>query len=137
MEAENLIHEAYRHGLRKVDRASSVRNESERMGGLESVSRRPSPQPGGEGSTGGRNLIGTTEPHRRGDSDGTMIRASRATGEAHLAPVRNGRRKEGTITGGPGKCTEGEREAERCVVAMKRGNAPGAKAPHYGYVFRQ
>ncbi len=116
MEAGNLIHEAYRHGLRKGDRESSGRNESERIGGLESVSRRPSPQPGGEGSTGGRNLIGTTVPLRRGDSDGTMTRTCRATGEALLAPARNCRRKVGTITGGTGKCTEGERVAERCVV---------------------
>ena len=137
MEAGNLIHEAYRHGLRKGDRESSGRNESERIGGLESVSRRPSPQPGGEGSTGGRNLIGTTVPLRRGDSDGTMTRTCRATGEALLVPVRNRRRKVGTITGGTGKCTEDERVAERCVVAMKRGNARGAKAPHCWYVFRQ
>ena len=91
----------------------------------------------GEGSTGGCNLIGTTVPLRRGDSDGTMTRTCRATGEALLAPVRNCRRKVGTITGGTGKCTEGERVAERCVVAMNRGNARGAKAPHCWYVFRQ
>ena len=41
-----------------------------------------------------------------------------------------GRSKVGRITGDPGKSTEDERVAEGSVVAMKRGNACGAKGPY-------
>jgi hypothetical protein len=37
--------------------------------------------------------------------------------------------KVGRITGNPGKSAEGERVADGLVVAMKRGNARGAKRP--------
>jgi hypothetical protein len=40
---------------------------------------------------------------RRGGRDSTVTRADRATGEAVLAPVRNGRSKVGSITGDTGK----------------------------------
>ena len=52
-----------------------------------------------------------------------------ATGEARLVPVRNRRSKVGRITGSTGKAVEGERESEGRVVAMKRSNSRGAKAP--------
>ena len=68
--------------------------------------RRPSPHPEGEGSMSGRNLIDTTDPLRRGGSDGTMTRTHRATGEALLAPARNRRSKVGPITGSTGKGAE-------------------------------
>ena len=123
MEAGNLIYEAYRQGLRKGGCESSGHNVSERTGGLESVLRRPSPQPMGEGSMGGRKLIDTTDPLRRGGSDGTMTRTHRATGEALLAPVRNGRSKVDAITGGTGKGIEGERVAEGRVVALRERQA--------------
>ena len=66
--------------------------ESERGCGPESEwPRRPSPQPKGEGSMGSRNLNDAADPLRRGGSDGTVTRASQATGEALLAPARNRR----------------------------------------------
>ena len=117
MGASNQTHEAYRQRLLEGDGESSGHNESERIGGPVSVFRRPSPQPGGEGSMVGRNLIDTTYPLRRGGSDSTMTRTRRATGEARFTPVRNRRSKVRAITGGPGKGAEGERVAERCVVA--------------------
>ena len=58
-----------------------------------------------------------------------VARTCQATGEALLAPVRKRRSKVGPITGDPGKWAEGERVAEGCVVAVKRGNARGVKAP--------
>ena len=137
MEAGDLIHEAYRQGLRKGGCESSGHNESERRGGLVNLFQRPSPHALGEGSMEGRNLIDTAVPLWRGGSDGTMTRTHRATGEALLAPARNCRRKVDTITGGTGKCIEGERVAERRVIAMMRGNACGAKTPHCWYVLFQ
>jgi len=83
----------------------------------------------GEGSMGSRNLTDTAIPLRRGGSDGTMTRTCQATGEALLAPARNRRSKVGPITGEPGKWIEGERVADGSVVAMKSGNADGAKGP--------
>ena len=85
--------------------------------------------PGVKGSMGGRKLIETADPLRRGDSGSTMTRTGRATGETLLAPVRNHRSKVGSITGNTGKWAEGERAADGRVVAWRRGNARGAKAP--------
>ena len=123
--------------LKPIDRVSLGgdceslgRNESERRGGPESAKlRRPSPQPEGEGRMDSRMLNETAAPLRRGGSDGTMTRTCRATGEALLALARNRQSKVGPITGDTGKGAEGERVAEGCVVARKRGNARGAKAP--------
>jgi hypothetical protein len=91
--------------------------------------RRPNPRSEGEGSMDSRNLIDAADPLRRGGSDSTVTRTSRATGEALLAPVRNRRSKVGPITGNPGKWAEGERVADGSAVAMKSGNADGAKGP--------
>ena len=55
----------------------------------------------------------------------------RATGEALTAPVRNHRKKVGLITGDTGKWTEGGRVADGPAVAMKQGNACGAKRPYF------
>ena len=128
-EEGNRFSEAYRQGLPWGDCESSGRNVSERTGGLDKLFRRPSPQPGGEGSMGGRKLIETAGPLRRGASGSTMTRTGRATGEALLAPARNRGSKVGPITGNTGKWAEGERVAEGRVVVMMRGNARGAKAP--------
>jgi hypothetical protein len=76
-----------------------------------------------------RNLTDAAISLRRGGSDGTMTRICRATGEALLAPTRNRRSKVGPITGKPGKGAEGERVADGSTVAMKPGNAGGAKGP--------
>lgn len=76
-----------------------------------------------------RKLTETACPLRRGGSDGMVARTGQATGEALLAPGRNPWSKVGPITGDPGKWAEGERVAEGRVVAMRRGNARGAKAP--------
>ena len=128
-EEGNRISEAYRQGLPWGDGESSGCNASERAGGLESVFRRPSPQPEGEGSMDGRKLIDTAGPLRRGDSGGTMTRTDRATGEALLVPAGNRRSKVGPITGSTGKWVEDERVADGRVIALRRGNARGAKAP--------
>jgi hypothetical protein len=91
--------------------------------------RRPSPQPEGEGSMGSRNLIDAAPTLRRGGSDSTVARTCRATGEALLVPARNRRSRVDRITGSTGKSIEGERVTDGFVVALKRGNARGAKEP--------
>ena len=58
-----------------------------------------------------------------------MTRTCQATGEAVLVPSRNRRSKVDRITGGPGKTVEDETVAAGSVVALKRGNARGAKGP--------
>lgn len=83
----------------------------------------------GEGSMGGRKLTDTAIPLWRGGSDGTLTRTDRATGEARLAPARNRRSIVGRITGDPGKSAEGEGVADGSVLAVKPGNAGGAKGP--------
>jgi hypothetical protein len=60
-----------------------------------------------------------------------VTRAHRATGEALTVPVRNNWRKVSLITGDTGKWTEGGRVAEGLAVAMKQGNACGAKRPYF------
>jgi len=51
------------------------------------------------------------------------------TGEALLAPERNLWRKVDSITRDTGKWIEGKRVADGSVIAMRRGNAWGAKGP--------
>jgi hypothetical protein len=60
-----------------------------------------------------------------------ITRTYQATGEALLVPGRKAWSKVGCITGDPGKSTEGERVTEESVVAMKQGNACGAKGLYY------
>jgi len=56
-------------------------------------------------------------------------RTREATGETLRVPPRN-RRKQGRLYNrSTGKATEDAREADGSVVAMKRGNACGAKGP--------
>ena len=59
----------------------------------------------------------------------TVARTCRATGEALLAPARNRRSTVDRITGATGKSIEGERVTDGFVVALRRGNARGAKEP--------
>jgi len=87
-EEGNRCSEAYRQAFHMGRCESLGRNESERGCGLEiEWPRRPSPQPKGEGSMGRRNLIDAAGPLRRGGSDGTVARTSKATGETLLAPA--------------------------------------------------
>ena len=51
------------------------------------------------------------------------------TGEVLFAPGRNSRKKVSPITVDTGKGPKGSRMAEWPVVAMKSGNADGAKGP--------
>jgi len=51
-------------------------------------------------------------------------------GEALLVPGRNALRKTAPITSNTGKWRGDERVAERRVVAVKRSNVRGAKAPY-------
>ena len=123
--------------LKPIDKAilgmvseSPGRNESEPTGGLESTEpRRPSPQLSGEGSMDRRRLTDAARQLRRGGRDSTVTRTRRATGETLLVPSRNRRSKVDRITGDTGKSVEGERVADGSAVAMKRGNARGAKGP--------
>jgi len=77
---------------------------------------------------GRRRLADEATALRRGDRGGTVARGCRATGEALLVPGRNPWSKVGRITS-EGKSVEGERVAEGLAVAMRRGNARGAKEP--------
>ena len=111
-------------------RESPGRNGSERRGSPEiEEPRRPSGWELREGSRDRRTLVGAAGPLRRGGSGGTVTRTRRATGEALLAPPRNRRDRIRPITSAPGKWAEGERVAEGSAVAVKRGNARGAKGP--------
>ena len=83
----------------------------------------------GEGSMDSRNLTDAAVSLRRGGSDSTMTRTCQETGEALLAPARNRWSKVDPITGDTGKRAEGERVADGSVLAMKPGNAGGAKGP--------
>ena len=60
-----------------------------------------------------------------------MTRTRRATGEALLVPPGKRRSQVRPITSAPGKWVEGERVEDGLVVARKRGNARGAKEPHW------
>lgn len=60
-----------------------------------------------------------------------VTRTHRATGEALTAPARNHWRKVSPITRDTGKWTEGGRVADGPAVAMKQGNACGAKRPYF------
>lgn len=126
----NRNSEAYRQSHLRDDGESPGRNESERIGGLESEKlRRSSLQPEGEGSMGSGRLVLTADPLRRGGSDSMVTRTRQATGETLLVPGRNHWRKVSPITSNTGKWVEGEREADGSEVAMNRGNAWGAKGP--------
>ena len=78
---------------------------------------------------GSRNLTDAAPSLRRGGSDSTVARTCRATGEALLVPARNRRSRVDRITGSTGKSIEGERVTDGFVVAVRRGNARGAKEP--------
>ena len=49
--------------------------------------------------------------------------------ESLLVPARNRRSRVDRITGSTGKSIEGERVTDGFVVALRRGNARGAKEP--------
>src|SRR5271157_2944022 len=78
---------------------------------------------------GSRNLTDAAPSLRRGGSDSTVARTCRATGEALLVPARNRRSRVDRITGSTGKSIEGERVTDGFAVALRRGNARGAKEP--------
>jgi len=109
---------------------SPGRNESEPTGGPDKkvASEAESPGPG-------RRQHGLSKSDRcgssvrRGGRDSTVTRTRQATGETVLAPSRNRWNKVGRITANRGKSAEGETVAAGSVVAVKRGNARGAKGP--------
>ena len=123
-------------GMKPIDKAalgavseSPGRNESEPIGGLETIN--PKAEPFGSGrrqqdvpqfDRSGRSL-------RRGGRGSTETRTCRATGETVLVPARNRWSKVDRITGATGKAVEGETVAARLAVAKKQGNACGAKRP--------
>jgi hypothetical protein len=82
-----------------------------------------------EGNMGWRNLA-EARAHSGGVfGGGTVTRTREATGEALHAPWRNRRSKTVPITDDTGKWSGGVRVADGSVVAMKLGNAGGAKGP--------
>ena len=83
----------------------------------------------GEGSTARRKPIDATGRSGGVVSDGTTTRIHRATGEALLVPARKGGSWVSRITGTTGKSADDERVADGLVVALRRGNARGAKEP--------
>ncbi len=115
---------------RGVGASRSGRNESERE-----VAPKVSSPGGrarnreGEGSTARRKPIDAAGRSGGVVSGGTTTRTHRATGEALLVPARKGGSWVGRITGSTGKSADDERVAEGPVVALKRGNARGAKGP--------
>ncbi len=110
--------------IRGMVSESPGRNASER----EMASK--SPNSGGrEGNTGRRSLADEASRSGGAGSDSTVTQTHRATGETLLVPLRNQRKQVGRITGTPGKSADGERVADGSGVAMKRGNARGAKGP--------
>ena len=68
---------------------------------------------------------------RRGESDGTVTRTRRATGEALLAPPRKRWSHVQAMTSDPGKWADGERVTDGPAVALKRGNVRGAMGPYW------
>ena len=79
---------------------------------------------------GWRNLA-ETSVHSGGVFDGgTVTRTCKATGEALHAPWRNPWSKTAPITDDTGKWSGGVRVADGSVVAVKPGNAGGAKGPY-------
>ena len=115
---------------RGVGASRSGRNESERE-----VAPKVSSPGGrarnreGEGRTARRRPIDAAGRSGGVVSDGTTTRAHRATGEALLVPTRKGGSWVSRITGSTGKSADDERVAEGPVVALRRGNARGAKGP--------
>ena len=85
------------------------------------------------GACGNVVAIGSrTEGHRETDGNATGPYGCRRA--AFLSRPSSPRREiggswVGRITGNTGKSADGERVSEGCVVAGKRGNARGAKAP--------
>jgi len=78
-----------------------------------------------------RKLAGTVISLQRGDNGGMGTRTHRTTGEALTTPVRNHWRKVSPLTRDTGKWTEGGRVTDGPLVAMKQGNACGAKRPDF------
>jgi hypothetical protein len=127
--ASNQDSEAYRQGLLgEITSHRAVTTVNANVASKSQI-RGPSPLPKGEGSMGCRNLTDAASPPWRGESDSTVTRTYRVTGEALLVPVRNHRSKVDRITGSTGKSIEGERVADGSVVAMKRSNVRGARGP--------
>ena len=73
----------------------------------------------------------------RGGRDSTVTRTCQATGEAVLVPGSNAWSKVSRITGTTGKSTKDETVAAGSVLALKRGNARGAKGPCCTQLLRQ
>ena len=91
--------------------------------------RRPSFLSLGEGRMGRRNLAEALVHSGGVFGGGTVTRTCEATGEALHAPWRNPRSKTSPITDDTGKWSGGVRVADGSVLAMKPGNAGGAKGP--------
>jgi hypothetical protein len=125
----NLDAEAHRQRRRKDGGESPGRNASERRRGLEMLPRRPSPQKSGEGNRAYRRLTDAVR------TSGGVKPTAWWQGYAEQLEKPSSPRREiggswvGRITGNTGKSADGERVSEGCMVARKRGNARGAKAP--------
>jgi len=127
-EERNRISETYRRHHPWDDGEPSGRNESERIGGLESVS------PGAEFATGGRRQHGASQLAEAATHPGGVIAAARWQGCAKQLEKPSSSRREIDGAGkpynwAPRKSAEDERVSEGLVVAAKRSNVRGAKEP--------
>jgi hypothetical protein len=108
---------------------SPGRNESEPIGGLDTIYPKAEPFRSGRRQHDVPQSDRSGKSLRRGGRDSTVARACRATGETVLVPARNRWSKVPCITGATGKARKGETAAARPVVAERRGNTRGAKGP--------
>jgi hypothetical protein len=115
--------------LKPIDKISLGEITSHRAASKRSRSEGRAHNREGEGRMGCRKLTDAAVPPWRGGSDSTVTWTRHVTGEALLVPVRNHRSKVDRITGSTEKSIEGERVAVGSVVAMKWGNAHGARGP--------
>src|SRR5438105_1250528 len=127
-EERNRISETYRRHHPWDDGEPSGRNESERIGGLESVS------PGAKFATGGRRQHGASQLAEAATHPGGVIAAARWQGCAKQLEKPSSSRREIDGAGkpynwAPRKSAEDERVSEGLVVAAKRSNVRGAKEP--------
>jgi hypothetical protein len=76
-----------------------------------------------------RNLTEAAGTFRRGDSDSTMARMRRETGEPSSVRCEIGGEMKPCIIGTTGKSGKAERVTEGPVVVEKRSNVRGAKRP--------
>ena len=108
---------------------SPGRNESEPIGGLDTINPKAEPFRSGRRQHGDPQSDRSGRSLRRGGRGSTVARTCRATGETVLVPRETGGARRSYNRRKPGKSIQGETVAARPIVARRRGNARGAKGP--------